>query len=74
MATPSLVVEPPQEGSEVGPRKRSRIGSQGSNYGDEMPHFEAQLASTHLEHLCLLDIFTQPHILRNTGIICTIGA
>ena len=72
MATSSQVVEPPQEGTEGGPR-RSRIGSKGSNYGDEMPHFKAQLASTHLEHLCFLDIFTQPHILRNTGIICTIG-
>ena len=48
-----------------------RRGSQSSNY--EVPHSEAQFADNHLDHLCLLDMFTQPHTLRNTGIICTIG-
>ena len=41
----------------------------------KVPQMDAQLANTHLEHLCLLDPSpgSRPNVIRNTGIICTLG-
>ena len=55
----------------VSPRKRNSQSSQSTNI--DVPHLKAQKANTHLEHWCLLDVFTKPHTLSHTGIICTIG-
>ena len=38
-----------------------------------VPHQRAQLANTLVEHVSLLDTFTHPNAVRNTGIVCTIG-
>jgi len=39
----------------------------------KLPHEKAQCANTFVEHVSLLDTFTKPNVVRNTGIICTIG-
>lgn len=35
--------------------------------------FQEQVAPTHVEHLCALNIDDPPHHVRRTGIICTLG-
>ena len=48
---------------------RERMDSASS----DLPHQAAQMAVSRLEQISLLDTFTTPHLVRNTGIICTIG-
>lgn len=50
---------------------RARLWSNSSSVDSEMP--KASTTNTRLEHLCQLNVFGASHIMRNTGIICTIG-
>ena len=54
--------------------KRGRhFSTDSTSEGIPVPHREAQSAKTLIEHVSLLNVFTKPHIVRNTGVICTIG-
>lgn len=54
--------------------RQTRLYSTDTTMGDmDVPHLAAQMANTRLENLSLLDIFSVPHVVRNTGLVCTIG-
>lgn len=53
--------------------QRGRMFSTESSQSDMVPQYRAQWASTLIEHVSLLDTFSSPNVVRNTGIICTIG-
>ena len=55
--------------------QRGRMFSTESSQSDQdsVPQYRAQCAATLIEHVSLLDVFSRPNVVRNTGIICTIG-
>lgn len=44
-----------------------------SSLSNEVPQGLAALATTQIEHLSLLDIDSPVTVIRNTGVVCTIG-
>ncbi len=69
---PSVRVPVDSQWSKSGARMFSTESSQGE-LAVPGPQYQAQGAETHVEHVALLDVFSRPNAVRNTGIICTIG-
>ena len=44
-----------------------------STIGSTEQQLASAYAATHLESMCQLDVDSEPHVHRMTGIICTIG-
>lgn len=56
-----------------GDRRRRRLATDTPFGSADVPHHAAQMANTRLVHLSLLDVFSAPQAVCNTGIVCTIG-
>lgn len=54
-------------------RKFTIQEEQEGDYFRQEQRIQAIPAATHLEHLSLLKIDDPPHVVRKTGIICTLG-